>query len=151
MQKQEISEYSDEFKFDVHPYEHRTRYYETDRSGFISQTNYTKWLENARMDLLGQIGLGCEQQEQLQILCPLLSESIKYISPVRYEDTVVIMARITAYDGRTMELVYNIYDKQTHELKATAKSMHCFINRSGKRISLQKIYPELETSFFEMK
>lgn len=151
MAKQEISKYDEEYKLEIHPYEHRVRYYETDRSGYVSQTNYTKWLENARMELLEQVGFGCEQQEQLQVICPLLSENIEYISPVHYQDTVIITARIVRYDGRKMALEYRMYDKESQELRATAKSVHCFINRLGKRISLKSIYPELETTFFEMK
>ena len=151
MPKQEISKYNEDYKVEIHPYEHRVRYYETDRSGFASQTNYTKWLENARMELLDQVGFGCDQQEQLQVICPLLSESIEYISPIRYQDTVVIAARIVSYNGTKMALEYRMYDKKTREPKATAKSVHCFVNHIVKRISLKNIYPELETTFFEMK
>lgn len=151
MQKQEISKYDEAYKVEIHPYEHRVRYYETDRSGSVSQTNYARWLENARMELLDQVGFGCEQQEELQVICPLLSESIEYISPFHYQDTVVVAARIVSYDGRKMALEYRLYEKKTKELKATAKSVHCFVNWSGNRISLKNVYPELETTFFEMK
>ena len=65
MSKQEVAKYDESYNVDIHPYEHQVRYYETDRSGAVSQTNYTRWLENARMELLDQVGFGCEQQEKL--------------------------------------------------------------------------------------
>ena len=36
-------------------------------------------------------------------------------------------------------------------LCTTGRSSHCFLNRSGKPISLKRSYPELDTKFFEMK
>ena len=53
--------------------------------------------------------------------------------------------------GVKMELEYVMTDKETGELRTTAKSSHCFLNRSGKPISLKRAYPALDTKFFEMK
>ena len=50
-----------------------------------------------------------------------------------------------------MELEYVMTDKETGELRTTGRSSHCFLNRSGKPISLKRSYPELDTKFFEMK
>ena len=36
------------------------------------------------------------------------------------------------------------------ELRALAKSEHCFLNAAGIPISLKRSYPELDTKFFEM-
>lgn len=119
--------------------------------GVIHQTNYMKWLEDARMDLMNQIGLGYNQMEQLQIICPVLSVSIDYISMIRFDETVMIETRMKTFDGRKMELEYTIRDKATGEVRARAKSSHCFMNRSGKPISLKRIYPELDTHLFEFK
>lgn len=57
MSKQEVAKYDESYNVDIHPYEHQVRYYETDRSGAVSQTNYTRWLENARMELLDRWAL----------------------------------------------------------------------------------------------
>ena len=45
----------DEIK--IRPYEHHAKYYETDQMGIIHHSNYIKWMEEARMDLMEQIGL----------------------------------------------------------------------------------------------
>ena len=50
-----------------------------------------------------------------------------------------------------MEVEYVMTDKETGELRTTGRSSHCFLNRSGKPISLKRSYPELDTKFFEMK
>ena len=50
------------------------------------------------------------------MICPLLSESIDFISPFHYQDTVVVAARMVSYDGRKMALEYRLYEKKTKEL-----------------------------------
>ena len=47
----------DESAIKIRPYEHHAKYYETDQMGIIHHSNYIKWMEEARMDLMEQIGL----------------------------------------------------------------------------------------------
>lgn len=103
------------------------------------------------MNLLTQLGLGILQMEKMQIMCPLLSESVNYTGLIHFDATIVVYTKVVSYDGRKMDLEYRIVEKGTDELKATAKSSHCFMNRSGIPISLNRVFPELETTFFEFK
>lgn len=133
------------------PYEHHTKYHETDQQGIIHHSNYVKWMEDARMNLMEQLGLGYKQMETMELMSPVLSMSIEFRSVVKFDDTVVIDTQLIAYDGYKMEIAYRIYDKKTGEDRAIAKSKHCFVNKSGMPISLKRIYPELDTKFFEFK
>ena len=133
------------------PYEHHTKYHETDQQGIIHHSNYVKWLEDARMNLMEQLGLGYKQMETMELMSPILSMSIEFRSVVKFDDTVVIDTQLISYDGYKMEIAYRIYDKKTGEDRAIAKSKHCFVNKSGMPISLKRVYPELDTKFFEFK
>ena len=62
-----------------------------------------------------------------------------------------IIGELISYDGHEMEVAYRIYDKATGEDRAVARSVHCFINKSGIPISMKRAYPELDTKFFEFK
>lgn len=135
----------------LNPYEHHTKYHETDQQGVIHHSNYFKWMEDARMNLMEQIGLGYKQMEAMEIMSPVLSLSIDYRSAVKFDDTVVVDMKLVSYDGYKMEIAYRIYDKATGEDRAVAKSRHCFVNKSGIPISLKRVYPELDTKFFEFK
>ena len=141
----------DESAIKIRPYEHHAKYYETDQMGIIHHSNYIKWMEEARMDLMEQIGLSYKEMEAMEIISPVLSVSCEYHSMVHFDDVVVIEPRITKYNGIKMELEYVMKDKETGELRTTAKSSHCFLNKSGKPISLKRMYPELDTKFFEFK
>ena len=133
------------------PYEHHTKYHETDQQGIIHHSNYVKWMEDARMNLMEQLGLGYKQMETMELMSPVLSMSIEFRSVVKFDDTVVIDTQLISYDGYKMEIAYRIYDKKTGEDRAIAKSEHCFVNKSGMPISLKRVYPELDTKFFEFK
>lgn len=149
--KNEIQLAGQETDIKVRPYEHHAKYYETDQMGIIHHSNYVKWMEEARMDLMEQIGLSYKQMEAMEIISPVLSISVEYHSMVHFDDTVVIQTKLVKYNGVKMELEYVMTDKETGELRTTAKSSQCFLNRSGKPISLKRAYPELDTKFFEMK
>lgn len=149
MKKQEIDLRRDKKRKEFYPYEHHTKYYETDQMGIIHHSNYVKWMEEARMDLMSQLGLNFKQMEEMEVISPVLSISIDYISMVHFDDTVVIETQLVRYDGVKLELEYFMYDKATGDIRATATSSHCFLSRSGIPISLSRIYPELDTKFFD--
>lgn len=141
------SEAASEIK--THPYEHHAKYYETDQMGIIHHSNYIRWMEEARMDFMSQIGLSYKQMEEMEIVSPVLSITCEYQSMVHFDDIVVIDVKLVKYNGIKMEVEYHMTDKETGELRTTAKSSHCFLSRSGRPISLKRSYPELDTKFFE--
>lgn len=151
MSRNEIDIPRQEQELKIRPYEHHAKYYETDQMGIIHHSNYIKWMEEARLDLMDQIGLNYKQMEEMEIISPVLSISVEYHSMVHFDDTVVIQTKLVKYTGIKMEVEYIMTDKETGELRTTAYSSHCFLNRSGKPISLKRSYPELDTKFFEMK
>ena len=85
----------DESAIKIRPYEHHAKYYETDQMGIIHHSNYIKWMEEARMDMMEQIGLSYKQMEEMEIISPVLSVSCEYHSMVHFDDTVVIETKIT--------------------------------------------------------
>ena len=89
------------------------------------------------------------EMEAMEIISPVLSVSCEYHSMVHFDDVVVIEPRITKYNGIKMEVEYRMTDKATGELRTTGTSSHCFLNRSGRPISLKRSYPEIDTKFFE--
>jgi len=151
MRKQEIDLKQEGTPRELYPYEHHAKYYETDQTGTIHHSNYVKWMEEARMDLLSQIGLGYKQMEELEIISPVISISVDFISIVHFDDTIVIETHLVKYDGLKMELEYVMYDKKTGDRRATGRSCHCFLTRTGRPVSLKRMYPELDTKFFEFK
>lgn len=127
----------------ITPYEHHAKYYETDQMGIIHHSNYVRWMEEARIDMMGQIGLSYKRMEEEGIVIPVINISCEYKSMVRFDDTIVIYANLKFYNGIKMELVYKMFDKKTKELRTVCRSEHCFLDQNARPISLKKKYPEL--------
>ena len=150
MQDTRIDIYQGPQSIKLRPYEHHVKYYETDQMGIVHHSNYLRWMEEARMDYMAQIGLDYKQMEEMEIISPVLEVHCQYKSMVHFSDTVVIETKITHYNGIKMSVAYRMTDKATGELRTVASSEHCFLNRSGKPLSLKRSYPELDTRFFQM-
>lgn len=132
------------------PYEHQVKYYETDQMRIVHHSNYIRWMEEARMDLMDQMGFSYAKMEELEIISPVISVSCEYKSMVRFGQTVVIDAKVVSYNGVKLKVVYEMTDKETGELRAVAQSSHCFLSMSGKPLSLKRVYPEIDTKFFTL-
>ena len=91
-----------------------------------------------------------DKMEELEIISPVLSVSCEYKSMVRFGETVVVNAKVARYNGIKLEVVYEMTDKETGELRAAAQSTHCFLMLSGKPLSLKRSYPEIDTKFFTL-
>ena len=102
-------------------YSRSVNYYETDQMGIIHHSNYVKWMEEARMDLMDQMGLSYKQMEEMEIISPVLSIAVEYHSMVHFDDTVVIQTKLVKYNGIKMEVEYVMTDKETGELRTTAR------------------------------
>ena len=53
-------------------YEHYTQYYETDQMGCVHHSNYIRWMEEARVFLMEQMGCSYRAMEEAGILSPVL-------------------------------------------------------------------------------
>ena len=40
----------------MEPYQHTVQYYETDKMGIVHHSNYIRWMEEARVAYLAQLG-----------------------------------------------------------------------------------------------
>ena len=65
------------------PYKRKAFYYETDRMDIIHHSNYVRWLEEARVDLMEQLGCPFHEIEARGIVSPVLSVETHYKYPVR--------------------------------------------------------------------
>ena len=125
------------------PYIPKPHYYETDQMGIIHHSNYIRWFEEARTDLLEQLGLPYQQLAERGLNAAMLSVSCEYKSMVRFGDTLRIEACIHMFNGVKMRIVYRVYDDATGALRTTGMTHHCFITAQGRPVSLQKCAPDI--------
>ena len=128
----------------MRPYEHKAQYYETDRMGIIHHSNYIRWFEEARVDFLEQIGMPFETVVARGLSSPVLSVACEYKGMTRFGETVRITVSVLSYTGAKLSLAYRVEDAGTGALRCTGQSSHCFLNESGRPVSLRRAAPDYD-------
>ena len=123
-------------------YRHKVQYYETDKMGITHHSNYIRWMEEARVDFLAQIGWNYERLEEMGIVSPVTEITCKYKTATTFADDVFISVTVEEFKGIRLKLRYEMKNADG-ELVCEAHSEHCFLNTSGRPIRMQKEYPEL--------
>ena len=85
-------------------FERKANYYETDQMGIVHHSNYIRWFEEARLEMLRAMGLPYKKMEDNGILIPVLGVSCSYKHPIRFDETLVLTLRIQNYNGVRFEL-----------------------------------------------
>lgn len=132
-------------------YRHHANYYETDQMGIIHHSNYIRWMEEARIHAMDEMGFGYRQMEELGIVSPVLSVQCEYKNMVHFDDTVLIHVWIKEYNGIKLTLGYRMTNEATGQICTIAESSHCFLDQNGKLTSLKKSCPECHTAFLKWK
>lgn len=132
------------------PYIRQVHYYETDQMAIVHHSNYIRWMEEARLDLLSQLGIPYHTLEQQGILIPVVDVSCRYLSPARYGDSVQVLPVLTEYTGVRMVFSYEIRLLDSDRLVATGTSTHCFTNPNQCVLSLRRKAPELHQLLLQL-
>jgi acyl-CoA thioester hydrolase len=108
------------------------RYAETDMMGVVYHGSYLPWLEVGRTTLLRELGLPYRDLEALGFFLPVLEVSVKYRQPARYDDTIAIITTLREKPLLRIQLDYEV--RRGDELLATARTVHAFIDRTGRPV-----------------
>ena len=122
-------------------YTHKVHYYETDRMGITHHSNYIRWMEEARIDFLKQLGWDYARLEKEGIISPTVEVSCKYKRSTTFSDDVFIIVKIREFKGVKLILDYSMKNAEG-AVVAECESVHCFISKEGKPIRLAKEFPE---------
>lgn len=126
-------------------YRHKVQYYETDQMGIVHHSNYIRWMEEARIEYLNELGWEYRKMEDAGIVSPVTAIEGKYKHSAKFAETVGIMAAITSFNGIRLRLRYEMRSA-SNELLFTGTSEHCFTADDGHIINMKKEYPQAYAS-----
>lgn len=126
----------------MEPYRHIVQYYETDRMGVTHHSNYVRWMEEARVDFLRQIGWGYERLEEAGIVSPVVTVDCKYLAPTAFPDAVTVSVTVAEFRGAVLKLRYEMFGREGRKVFG-GHSEHCFLGKDGRLIRLKSTLPEL--------
>ncbi len=124
----------------MNAYKHKINYYETDKMGITHHSNYVRYMEEARIDFLDQLGWSFIKLEEEGIASPVMSLEANYKKSTTFPDVVEIMVGIEKLSA--VKLTFNYEFKVAGELVFTGKSTHCFLDEKGAPVILEKRYPK---------
>lgn len=123
-------------------YTHTVHYYETDKMGIVHHSNYIRWMEESRVDMMEKIGYSFKKLENEGILSPVLSYNVQIKHSTTFDDIVEIIPKVKFYNGVRLEMEYEI--KLNNTIVAIGTTEHCFTNINGLPQRLNKSLPELD-------
>ena len=113
----------------MHVYSRKANYYEIDQMGIVHHSNYIRWFEEARIELMDQLGLPYKTMEEAQVLIPVLGVDCAYKHPIRFGETIVLELRADGHQGGTTQ--------------------HCFTTPDLRPIRLNRSHPEWHEVFLK--
>ena len=121
-------------------YQRVVKYYECDRMGITHHSNYIRFMEDARIYVLDQLGYGFEKMEAEGVVSPVVSIEVEYKKPTTFKDVIEIEVKTKEISPLKISFSYTMKVKEALVCKAT--STHCFLMNS-RPIAFQQRWPEL--------
>ena len=122
------------------PYRHIVNYYECDRMGITHHSNYIRFMEEARIDWMDQLGYGFERMEAEGVVSPVVAVALQYKNTTTFKDAIDITLKVEEMSALKISFAYTM--KVGDKVVCTATSTHCFIE-NNRPVAIEKRFPEL--------
>ena len=123
----------------MNTYKHEVKYYECDRMGVTHHSNYIRFMEEARVDWLDQLGFGFEKIEAENVFSPVISVTCDYKRPTTFKDVIEIEVGISKMTEMKFDFTYTM--RVDGKVVCIGQSSHCFIE-NNRPVALSKRLPE---------
>lgn len=130
-------------------YIHTVQYYETDKMGITHHSNYIRWMEEARVDFLNQIGWPFDKLEALGIVSPVLNVSCDYKISTVFSEKIAIAVVVKEFKGVKLFLSYTM-ENEEGKVVCTGTTSHAFLNNQGRPIRMKQDYPDFYQCLMSM-
>ena len=111
----------------IHEFTVRVRYAETDQMGVVYHGNYAQYFEMGRVEWLRNLGLTYKFMEENGVMLPVVSLTMNYKKPARYDDLLTVRTIFKKQDSVKIEFDYEILNEQG-ELLTIGNSVLVFVN-----------------------
>lgn len=122
------------------PYLHEVKYYETDKMGITHHSNYIRFMEEARIDWLDQLGYGFDRMEAEGIVSPVVGVSVNYKKTTTFKDVIEVEVKVKSLSEVKLIIAYTM--RVEGRIVCTAESTHCFFD-GGRPAVIAERFPSL--------
>ena len=131
-------------------YERKINYYETDRMGVVHHSNYIRFLEEARCQMLAHFQMPYSEFEANGVMIPVLGVNCDFKHHVTFDDTIIIKPFVKEFNGVRLTMGYTVTDTKTGNIVLTGETKHCFTDMNLRPVRLQKQIPDFYEKFVDM-
>jgi len=117
----------------------RVRYSETDQMGVVYHGNYAQYFEMGRVEWLRNMGISYRWMEDNGIMLPVVSLTMNYKKPARYDDLLTIKTKMLKLSSVKIEFDYEITN-ENNELLTTGYSVLVFVDMKTGRPTAPPAY-----------
>ncbi len=114
-------------------YSRRVQFYETDAQGVVHHSNYFRYFEEARGELLRSRGIPYSLMRERGLEVVLLEARCEWKKPLLYDEEFNIELHVESMDRFTFSIAYSL--ESAGSLRAKGWTKHCVISR-GRIVSL---------------
>lgn len=119
----------------------RVRYAETDQMGVVYHANYLVWFEVGRVDFIRRLGMDYRSMEREDgVGIAVVDVSVRYKSPARYDDELVVETRLVAARGPVVKFGYRIVRENDGTLLCEGETVHVVVDKEMKKAPLPEKY-----------
>ncbi len=129
----------------------RVIYGDTDKMGFAYNANYLRWFEIGRTELFRSLGLTYREIESKGIYLPVSEVYCKFITPVQYDDLLVIETSIDMSVKGAMKFDYQLFNEGGQKAIAKGYTKHPCVDRDGRVIRPPQFLREFISQKLEMQ
>lgn len=129
-----------------HQIQFRVRYSETDQMSVVYHGNYIPYFEMGRVEWLRNKGISYKSLEESGIALPIVSMTINYKKPARYDDLLTVITKFKGHSSVKVEFDCEIRN-ENDELLTTAHFLLVFVDVNvGKTIKPPQYLLDIMTS-----
>jgi acyl-CoA thioester hydrolase len=110
----------------------RVIYADTDAMGIVYHTNYIRWFEIGRNELMRQLGVAYTELEDLGLNLPLTKVSCHYMIPAKYDQIVTVETKLDYIKRASIRFNSQIWDEEGKKLLVEGYTIHACVNMEGK-------------------
>ena len=108
------------------------RYYETDQMGIVHHSNYIRYFECARNNMMREFGYPIEKCEEDGVTIPIVSLECHFKFPAKMGDELKVVAKINDEPMAKLRIIQEVYN-QDGVLCANGEVILGFLNKATGR------------------
>jgi acyl-CoA thioester hydrolase len=126
----------------------RVRYAETDQMGYLWHGNYALYYEQARTEMIRNLGLSYAELEHLGVMMPVRELQCRYLQPARYDDVLTVTCIVQHMPTAKLFIEYRIYN-EANVLLNEGSTLIVFMDAASRRpVRPPHIFMERIKEFF---